>query len=40
MIQLAWAMSDIETLTDNIEADGREGKPKYKLLEYAGSNDN
>ena len=35
MIQLAWAMSDIETMASNIEANEREGKPKYKVLEYA-----
>ena len=35
MIQLAWAISDMETLAGNIETNEREGKPKFKVTEYA-----
>jgi len=40
MIQLAWAMSNIKTLTDNIETNERLGQPKTTCLSTPiGSND-
>ena len=35
MIQLAWAMNDVDTLAGNIETNEREGNPRFKVIEYA-----
>ena len=35
MIQLAWAMNDLDTLVDNHETNERLGKQEYDVLEYA-----
>jgi len=35
MIQLSWAMNDVDILTGNLETNEREGNSRFKVTEYA-----